>query len=109
MLNKLWNIIAEDPESGEDEESDTAGGDDAEASARDPEQSNSESDEAEELSTSGRLGDLLNRANGELGDGIRTIPVAGINHFTFWSVCRFSYLQPPTARKTYHYNKRSNN
>ena len=51
MLNKHWNIIAEDPESGEDEESDTAGGDDAEASARDPEQSSSESDEAEELSS----------------------------------------------------------
>jgi hypothetical protein len=71
------NNFAEEPGSGEDEESDTAGGDDGEASAREPDPSSSESDEVEELSTSGRLGDLLNRANGELGDGVRTVPTTG--------------------------------
>jgi len=69
------NNFTEEPGSGEDEESDAADGDDGEASAREPDPSSSESDEVEELSTSGRLGDLLNRANGELGDGVRTVPV----------------------------------
>jgi hypothetical protein len=69
--------ITGDPESNGDEESDAASGEHREPAGRDSDRSDSESDGVEELSTSGRLGDLLDRANGELGDGVRTVPQTG--------------------------------